>query len=271
MPLQVLKDTKEGIQSIVVGEIMVDELQSFDTALSTALGLGKTPRSKLLSQIATGKPTKSASTGCIADLPRIEKELRSARQMPPTEPDVIHRKVHSLALQTTGPPNVCSKEVRLTLNKFDMSPGQIYLTDRNIVIDARLATSRDPAVIGDANAGKELVSYSSDDTEAYWSLDPKKQKLMFPNVNVMHLARTSNQKIIQKFKIQVHRIQCRRNHYYFKCVVTRRNKTFNKILNWNLHHRLTHKTKVKCRTCGCKFATPSSHRAHQNIHAATKF
>ena len=87
-----------------------------------------------------------------------------------------------------------------------MTPSQTYLTDRNIVIDARLATSRDPAVIGDANARKELVSYSLDDTEAYWPLDPKKQKLMFPNVNVMHPTRTSNQKTTQKFKIQVHGI-----------------------------------------------------------------
>ena len=148
MPLQVLRDTKEGIQSIVVGEIRVDELQSFDTALSTGLGLGKTPRSKLLSQIDSGKPTKSASTGCAADLPRLEKELRIVLdRCPPTGPDVIHRKVHSSALQTTGPPNVCSKEVKLTLNKFDMTPSQIYLTDRNIMIDARLTTSRDPAVM----------------------------------------------------------------------------------------------------------------------------
>ena len=195
MPLQVLRDTKEGIQSIVVGEIMVDELQSFDTALSTGLGLGKIPRSKLLSQIDSGKATKSASTGCTADLPRLEKELRIVlNRCPPTGPNVIYRKVHSLALQTTGPPNVCSKEVKLTLNKLYMTPSQIYLTDRNIVIDARLATSRDPTVVGDANPEKELVSYSSDDTEAYWPLDPKKQKLIFPNVNVMQPAQTSNQK-----------------------------------------------------------------------------
>ena len=96
MPLQVLKDTKEGIQSIVVGEITVDELQSFDTALSTGLGLGKTPRSKLLSQIDSGKPTKSASTGCTANLPRLEKELRIVLdRCPPTGPDDIHRKAHS--------------------------------------------------------------------------------------------------------------------------------------------------------------------------------
>ena len=189
MPLQVLKDTKEGIQSIVVGEIMVDELQSFNTALSTGLGLSKTPRSETLSQIDSGKPTKSASTGCTTDLLRLEKELRIVlNRFPLTGPDVIHRKVHSSALQTTGPQNVCSKEVKVTLNKLDMTPSQIYLTNRNIVIDTRLATLRDPAVRGNANAEKELVSYSSDDTEAYWPLDPKKQILMFPNVNVTHLV-----------------------------------------------------------------------------------
>ena len=267
------KRHKGGIQSIVVGEIRMDELQSFDTALSTGLGLGKTPRSKLLSQTDSGKPTKSANVGCTADLPRLEKELRIVlNRCLPTGPDDIHRKAHSSALQTTGPPNVCGKEVRLTLNKLDMTPSQIYLTDRNIVIDARLATLRDHAVIGDPNAGKELVSYSSHDTEAYWPLDPKKQKLMFPNVNVMHPARTSNQKTTQKFKIQVHGIRCRRNHYYFKCFITGYNKTFSKILNWNLHH-LTHKTKVKCRTCGHKFATPvltehtRTYMQHPNLNA----
>ena len=112
-----------------------------------------------------------------------------------------------------------------------MTPGQIYVTNRNIVIDARLATSKDPAVRGNTNAEKEIFSYSSDDTEAYWPLDPKKQILMFPNINVMHLVGTSNQKTTQKFKIQVHGIHCRRNCYYFKCVLTRCNKTFNKILN----------------------------------------
>ena len=87
MPLQVLKD----IQSIVVGEIMVDELQSFDTALGTGLGLGKTPRSKLSSQIDYGRPTKSASAGCAGDLPRLEKELRIVldRCPPPPRQDLV--------------------------------------------------------------------------------------------------------------------------------------------------------------------------------------
>ena len=213
-----------------------------------------------------------ASAGCAADLPRLEKGLRIVlNRCPPTGPDVIHRKVHSSALQMTEPQNVCSKEVEVTLNKLDMTHGQIYLTNRNIVIDARLATSKDSTVRGNANAEKELVSYSSDDTEAYWPLDPKKQILMFPNVIVMHPVRTSNQKTTWKFNIQVRGIRHRRNHYYVKCIVTGCNKTFNKILNWNLHHHLTHKTKVKCRTCGRKFDPPSSHRVHQNIHAAPKF
>ena len=95
--------------------------------------------------------------------------------MSPTGPDDIHRKAHSSALQTTGASNVCEKEVRLTLNRLDTAPSQIYLTDRNIMIDARLSTSRDPAMLVDANVEKELVRYSSDDTEAYWPLDPKKQ------------------------------------------------------------------------------------------------
>ena len=106
----------------------------------------------------------------------------------------------------TEPQNVCSKEVNVTLNKLDMILGQIYLTNRKIVIDARLATSKDPAVRGKGNAEKELVCYSSDDTEAYWPLDPKKQILMFPNINVMHPVQSSNRKTTWKFNIKVHRI-----------------------------------------------------------------
>ena len=102
--------------------------------------------------------------------------------------------------------NVCSKEVKVSLSKLDMTPGQIYLTDRKIVIDAKLATSKDPAVRGNSNAEKEPVSYSSDDTEAYWPLDPKKQILMFPNINVMHPVQTSNWKTTRKLNIKVHGI-----------------------------------------------------------------
>ena len=98
-------------------------------------------------------------------------------------------------------------------------------------------------------------------------LDPKKQILMFPNVNVKHPTPTTNQRLTQRFNIWVHRIWCRKTWYYLSSC----NKTLDKILNWNLHHWLTHKTKINCTTCRRKFTMPSSHRVHQNIHAVHKF
>ena len=41
--------------------------------------------------------------------------------------------------------------------------------------------------------------------------------------------------------------------------------------DWNAHHRLVHKNRLKCGLCQRKFATPSAHRAHRNYHAPHKF
>ena len=43
------------------------------------------------------------------------------------------------------------------------------------------------------------------------------------------------------------------------------------VIYTTLHHRLAHKTKIKCSICGKKFIMPNSHRAHNNIHAVHKF
>ena len=74
-----------------------------------------------------------------------------------------------------------------------------------------------------------------------------------------------NSKVI-KFSINVHGIHRHCRKYYFKCVVAKCNKTFNKIKDWNIHHHIFHKIKNKCELCGQRFVTPSLHWAHKNFH-----
>ena len=76
---------------------------------------------------------------------------------------------------------------------------------------------------------------------------------------------------MHRFNIRVHGIHHRKLRYYFKCVAAGCVKTFDKIRDCNLHHHLKHKTRIKCTVCGKKIITPSSHRAHKNIHAVHKF
>ena len=47
-------------------------------------------------------------------------------------------------------------------------------------------------------------------------------------------------------------------------------RSFDKIKDWNTHHRIMHCTKVRCTECKRVFVTPSSHRAHKNQHAPLK-
>ena len=41
--------------------------------------------------------------------------------------------------------------------------------------------------------------------------------------------------------------------------------------DWNAHHCLVHKNRLKCGLCGRMFTTLSAHRAHKNYHAPHKY
>ena len=77
--LQVLEDMKDGVKSLVIGEITQHEYQSLDKAISTGLGIGlKTEdcKSEPTKSTISKKSEVSASAGCPGYLPKLEKELR---------------------------------------------------------------------------------------------------------------------------------------------------------------------------------------------------
>ena len=261
---------------MVISEITPDEYQSLDTALSTGLGFGLSPKLEIAQPTDINESVKNASAGCPADLPKVEKELqivltRCSTSRSFTQPRIPDH-VNSPAPQPMAPSSICKKEVRILLDKLSINANQRFLVSRNIVVGAGKVASgnEDEKIKGSGTI--EIGNYSSDNTEAYWLLDPKKQILLFPKVNVQDsMMPTAKLALTCRFNIQVHGIPCRKLHYYFKCVLSGCVKTFDKICNWNLHHCLAHKTKIKCSICGKKFTMPSSHRAHKNIHAVHKF
>ena len=96
---------------------------------------------------------------------------------------------------------------------------------------------------------------SSDETIQYWSPGSKQnadnQECDETNISVHRATKKKheNSKVI-KFSINVHGIHQHCHQYYFKYVVTKCNKTFNKMKDWNIHHHIFHNTKIKCELCG---------------------
>ena len=272
---------------MVIGEINQTEYQSFDKAVSTGLGIGLKTRdynSELTTSNVSKKLGVSASVGCPEDLPKVEKELRIVlTSCPPIQAHlqqvpVITDKSNSKAHQPSPLSSSCKKEVRITLDRLSINRNQKLLVSHNTVVESRKVVPSTEK--GKDEDSEDTMAYSSDDTEAYWPLDPKKQIVLFPKINVQQSCTTPAPKqrlimakpsFVHKFNISIHGIHHRRPHYYFKCVVAGCIRTFDKIRDWNFHHHLSYKTQIKCAVCGKNFVTPSSRRAHKNIHAAHKF
>ena len=135
-----------------------------------------------------------------------------------------------------------------------------------------------PSMHGDSDA--TLLYSSSDETIPYWTLSNDNASTNQSPLNKHNkIDITTNIKCIKNQKkptkrrlnISVHGIRKYHQHYYFKCVETSCNRTFNKVRDWNTHHHMMHKYKLKCDLCGRKFVTPSTHRAHRNYHAPHKY
>ena len=118
------------------------------------------------------------------------------------------------------------------------------------------------------------------ETIQYWPLDddqvstsrstPDIHKKTDSTTNIKDMG---SQKIVTKcrFNINLHGIRKYHWCFYFKCAEANCNKSFNKVRDWNTHHRIIHKHKLKCESRGKKFVSPSAHRAHRNYHAPRKY
>ena len=119
-----------------------------------------------------------------------------------------------------------------------------------------------------ADSDTTLPYSSSDETIPYWDHCEDNRP---ENPKIIKDTKKSGKFTKRRFGISFIGIRKCRRYYHFKCKEPRCNKTFNKVRDWNAHHRLVHKNKLKCGLCGRKFTTPSAYRAHNNYHAPHKF
>ena len=80
-PLIILEDIKKNVQSLVGGELSVDESTTYDNILCKGLGVALDTAETLQSEMKP-HPRASASTSCEAGLPRLENELNQPRTSP---------------------------------------------------------------------------------------------------------------------------------------------------------------------------------------------
>ena len=131
-----------------------------------------------------------------------------------------------------------SKELLDPIPKSKYRPSSPYIMESDNVDSTNINT---PAP--DEHLSDETIGYLSQDTELYWSLDnpgstqtnPTKVKAeAIKPRRVIHAKPNKT----HRFNIHVHGIRQRCHKYYFKCVVSTCNKSFNSIKEWNLHHQL---------------------------------
>ena len=119
-----------------------------------------------------------------------------------------------------------------------------------------------------ADSDTTLPYSSSDETIPYWDYSDVNR---IENPKISKNTKIGGKSTKHTFEISFIGIRKCRQYYLFKCKGPRCNKTFNKVKDWNDHHRLVHKNRLKCRLCGRMFTTPSAHRAHKNFHAPHKY
>ena len=141
---------------MVISEITPDEYESFDTS----------PKLEIAQPMGVNKSVKSASAGCLVDLPKVEKELQilltrcstSRSFIQPRTPD----RVNSLAAQPMALSSICNKEVRILLDKLSMNANLRFLVSRNIVVGAGKVASGNEDEKLKGSGTIEINNYSSD-------------------------------------------------------------------------------------------------------------
>ena len=262
----------------MIGELYIDEEVTYDSITHTGLGVTVNP----LQVDKTPKHTASASAGSEADLPRPAQGSLSPK--PSTSSNQMCWELYQMNL----------RDIKICINKLKMDNlSQHIIVTCKLLEDLPKSKYREEDYLSTLTAAFEApkidsydtdttIAYSSsDETIPYWPLEDNQQILMLPRSTSQNKTQNENPpkkriirakpSMVSKFNINVHGIRRCWHRYYFKCIVKKCDRTFDKIKDWNTHHRIIHKNKIKCTDCGQKFATPSFHCAHKDNHAPCKF
>ena len=247
----------------------------------------KSPRSPKPSTLSDPRYSSEPSTSTSTTLSgSIQISLRSIGHMAKTQP---HLAKIQLQVIVTSDVSVIKlqKSLCVSITKLDIKEG-VRLKVREDMLTRPLSL--------EVHDECSTEGYESTETEIYWPLSPKRMKEFkiaeratpgktvkstLKHGKLRHQKGNLQSKQFKKrmiyakpsqfmFKIHTVGIKKKKTKYYFKCVDGNCDKTFDKLQTWNTHHRLHHKSSIRCTICWKSFDTPSVARSHKNSHAPQK-
>ena len=235
--------------------------------------------------------TEHSSTPPTSSKPTsVDPKVPAEFSTPTTPPETVNiqastrDKLHSAKVQPQLSLIKLQKSLRVSINKINVQEGVRVKVTTNML--AKLPKS----VLHDRSSTE---GYESTETEIYWPISPKPveisktpegvrlDKIDKPTLKQGDLRlgkgclQPKKRMIYAKpsqfmFRIRTIGIKKKKPKYYFKCVIDNCSTTFDKLQTWNTHHRIHHKTPIKCRVCRKSFKTPSMACSHKNSHAPWK-
>ena len=175
--LRILENSKENVQTLVIGELSIDEEVTYDSITHTGLGVAVNP----LQVDKTTKHTASASAGSEADLPRPAQGSLSPK--PSTSSNQMCWELYQMNL----------RDIKICINKLKMDNlSQHIIVTCKLLEDLPKSKYREEDYLSTLTAAFEApkidsydtdttIAYSSsDETIPYWSLEDNQQILMLP-------------------------------------------------------------------------------------------
>ena len=221
-PLQDISD-KKGIQSLVIGELTIEENHTFTDILHTGLGFAT---------VAPKFCDEKLNCRVEVKVSRLAPDTIAALQAGPSR--------SSQPVQAISPSDETIQS-RLALNTT--AALQAEPLHQSIQANSSLDETI-PCSISDS----ETIPYSIPDSENLVHFDDNNPK---PSKGTTFSTKC--------FNINIHGIKKRKCQYRFACVNNECKQPFTQIGDWNAHHRLVHENEITCKECGLKFTTPSTH------------
>ena len=292
-PLQIITEASKDL--IVLGTLESEERSTLDSAINQGLGiaLDHTTRVSTLQHVQV--KIKPNSTSPTSPKPSTSSDPNYSSE-PSTSttsfekvktPAPIRSSPHLVKTQSQASRTKLQKTLHVTIDKLDIQEGV------RVKVMTDMLTKLPTSALHDECSTEGYVSI---ETEIYWPISPKRMKAYkisegaTPDKTIkpisrqrkpkygrdsLHLKQPKKRMIYAKpskflFRIHTIGIKKKKPKYYFRCVVENCSKTFDKLQTWNTHHRIHHKSLIRCTICWKSFETPSVARSHKNSHAPRK-
>ena len=261
-PLQILED-KPDIQSIIIGELKTEE-----GLLPTSSHTESTSDKGLLLQTYAEKDNKLTS---IVKIVAVNMKLSN----PNKSYHVSQQQLLQLPKSKYRQDNYYDK--LLPPSPQSVTPVHSIHDDSDATLPYSSSDEKSPLfhpVLEPSLPNKHVDSdttlpySSSDETIPYWDYSDVNR---IENPKISKNTKIGGKSTKHTFEINFISIRKCCRYHLFKCKGPGCNKTFNKVKDWNAHHFLVHKNRLKCRLCGRMFTTPSAHRVHKNFHVPHKY